>query len=90
MQDTEKTEKGARRGYYGEYGGRYVPEALIPPLTELEEAMERIMPSREYRERLHDLLVNYCGRPTPVRRTESPGTLSLTPIMPLSQICPSR
>ena len=66
MQDTEKTEKGTRRGYYGEYGGRYVPEALIPPLTELEDAMERIMPSREYRERLHDLLVNYCGRPTPV------------------------
>lgn len=43
-----------------------VPEALRPPLMELEEAMDSIMPSREYRDALQDLLVNYAGRETPL------------------------
>lgn len=34
---------------------------------ELEEAMDSIMPSREYRDALQDLLVNYAGRETPSR-----------------------
>lgn len=54
------------KGYFGEYGGRFVPELLIPPLLEVEKAMEEIMPSREFQEELDDLLANYAGRPTPL------------------------
>lgn len=55
-----------RPGYFGEFGGRYVPETLMPPLVEVEEAVRTILPSREYQERLHTLLAEYCGRETPV------------------------
>lgn len=41
-----------KEGYFGNFGGRFVPEALRPPLMELEEAMDSIMPSREYRDAL--------------------------------------
>ena len=55
-----------KEGYFGNFGGRFVPEALRPPLMELEEAMDSIMPSREYRDALQDLLANYAGRETPL------------------------
>ena len=55
-----------RPGYFGEYGGRYVPETLMPPLLEVEEAVRTIMPTREYREKLSGLLAEYCGRETPL------------------------
>ena len=55
-----------RPGYFGEFGGRYVPETLMPPLLEVEEAVRTILPSREYRERLGRLLEEYCGRETPI------------------------
>ena len=55
-----------KEGYFGNFGGRSVPEALRPPLMELEEAMNSIMPSREYRDALQDLLVHYAGRETPL------------------------
>ena len=34
-----------KKGYFGEFGGCFVPELLMPPLQELEEAMRDIMPS---------------------------------------------
>lgn len=55
-----------RPGYFGEFGGRYVPETLMPPLQEVEEAVKKILPSREYRETLRGLLEEYCGRETPI------------------------
>ncbi|MGN0868108.1 MAG: tryptophan synthase subunit beta [Akkermansia sp.] len=55
-----------RPGYFGAYGGRYVPEILMPPLTELEEAIADIMPSAAFRERYEELLHDYCGRETPL------------------------
>ena len=54
------------KGYFGEFGGRYVPELLIPPLDELERAMEEILPAPAFQEELQDLLVNFAGRETPV------------------------
>lgn len=56
----------SRPGYFGPYGGRYVPETLMPPLLELEEAIGRIMPTAAYQDTLRDLLCDYCGRETPV------------------------
>lgn len=60
-----------QKGYFGTFGGQFIPEALMPPVTELEEAMKTIMPSKEYQDELRDLLVNYAGRETPL--THCPG-----------------
>ena len=52
--------------YYGEYGGCFVPELLMPPLLEVDQAMRDILPTKEFQNELHDLLFNYAGRPTPL------------------------
>lgn len=54
--------------YFGRFGGKFVPELLIPPLTELEEAMRTIMVSEEFRSELALLLRDYVGRPSPLYR----------------------
>ena len=41
-----------KKGYFGEFGGQFVPELLMPPLRELENAMETIMPEASFREEL--------------------------------------
>ncbi len=60
-----------KKGYFGKYGGQFVPELLIPPLRELEEACRTILPSREFRSELSGLLRDYAGRPTPMTRCET-------------------
>ena len=55
-----------KKGYFGEFGGCFVPELLMPPLQELEEAMRDIMPSPTFQEELDDLLRNFAGRETPL------------------------
>ena len=54
------------RGRFGEYGGFYVPEVLIPVLEELEEAFYRFYEDRQFVTELSDLSKNYAGRPTPL------------------------
>jgi tryptophan synthase beta chain len=53
-----------RHGRYGRYGGRFVPETLMPALLELEEAYRRINREREFKDELAWYLKNYVGRPT--------------------------
>jgi len=64
-------------GFFGEFGGRYVPETLIAALDELTEAYPRISQSSAYVKQLDDLLTHYAGRPTPLtfaaRMTEDLG-----------------
>ncbi len=55
-----------RRGYFGEYGGRFAPETLMAPLEELEAAFARWRRDRGFRAELADLLRSYAGRPTPL------------------------
>ncbi len=55
-----------RRGYFGEYGGRFAPETLMAPLTELDEAFRRWIANRGFRRELGELLRSYAGRPTPL------------------------
>jgi tryptophan synthase beta chain len=55
-----------KKGYFGEFGGQFVPEMLMPPLRELEAAMQGIMPSDKFRAELDDLLRNFAGRETPL------------------------
>jgi tryptophan synthase beta chain len=53
-------------GRFGDYGGYYVPEVLIPVLEELEEAFDRFSVDREFVAELDQLSRNYAGRPTPL------------------------
>ena len=53
-------------GHFGKYGGRYVPEALMSPLIELERAYLAARRDRKFTARLRDLMTNYAGRPTPL------------------------
>ncbi len=55
-----------RKGYFGDYGGRYVPEVLMTPLAELEEAYRRHAREPGFRRELEDYLRHYAGRPTPL------------------------
>ncbi|MFH1483469.1 MAG: tryptophan synthase subunit beta [Chloroflexota bacterium] len=55
-----------RRGYFGPYGGRYVPETLIPALQELEREYSRARREPAFWQELEGLLRDYAGRPTPL------------------------
>lgn len=57
-----------RRGRYGAYGGRFVPETLVGPLEELEEAYREASGDPGFRRELEGLLASYVGRPTPLTR----------------------
>lgn len=54
------------KGYFGPYGGRFVPETLMAPLDELSKAYDKWSRKRVFRNRLRDLLTHYAGRPTPL------------------------
>jgi tryptophan synthase beta chain len=53
-------------GYFGPFGGRYVPETLIHALEELEDAYERYKDNPEFVEELDSLARDFVGRPTPL------------------------
>jgi len=53
-------------GYFDAYGGRYVPETLMEPLTELETAYGEVLKDEGFAEELKGLLSEYVGRPTPL------------------------
>lgn len=55
-----------RKGYFGDFGGCFVPESLVPPLQELEAAMAKFLPDPQFQTELSDLLCNYAGRETPL------------------------
>ncbi|MEX0773332.1 MAG: tryptophan synthase subunit beta [Balneolales bacterium] len=54
------------RGYYGKYGGKFVPEILIPALEELEVAYEMAKSAPWFKQDLNQLLKEYVGRETPL------------------------
>jgi len=55
-------------GYFGEYGGCYVPELLLPPLQELDQGLREIVKSDSFQGEFRGLLRDYVGRPTPLTR----------------------
>jgi len=55
---------------FGEYGGRYVPETLIPALDELAAAWEEAKHDPAFREELDELGRTYVGRPSPITRAD--------------------
>jgi len=54
------------RGYFGEFGGRYVPETLVEPVEELERAYLEARDDPEFTAEVDRLLEHYVGRPTPI------------------------
>ncbi|MGQ9622368.1 MAG: tryptophan synthase subunit beta [Candidatus Caldatribacteriaceae bacterium] len=65
------------KGFFGEFGGRFVPETLVHPLEELEEAYEYYRHDPDFERELRMYLETYAGRPTPLtfaaRLTETLG-----------------
>jgi len=58
--------KVSEAGYYGPFGGAYIPEMLFPNVEELRKMYLTLIDSKEFQEEFHDLLKNYVGRPTPL------------------------
>jgi tryptophan synthase beta chain len=54
------------RGYFGEFGGRFVPETLVEPIEELEREYFAVRDDPAFKAELDRLLKDYVGRPTPV------------------------
>lgn len=55
-----------KRGHFGEFGGRYVAETLMPALLELETAYQKVSRDRRFHEEFDVLAKDYVGRPTPL------------------------
>ncbi|MDA9328808.1 tryptophan synthase subunit beta [Flavobacteriales bacterium] len=53
-------------GYYGKFGGAYIPEMLYPNVEELRENYLKISQEPEFKKEFDDLLKNYVGRPSPL------------------------
>lgn len=60
-----------KKGYFGDFGGRFAPELLMPPLLELEGAMEQIMSGEAFQKEFAGLLRHYVGRPTALYRCDN-------------------
>ncbi len=65
-----QTIKVDEHGYYGEFGGAYIPEMLHPNVEELKEQYLKIMYSPEFQKEFQQLLQDYVGRPTPLYYAE--------------------
>ena len=55
-----------KKGYFGQYGGRFVPETLMPALQELEAAYSKAQKDKSFQMELKHLQAAYIGRPTPL------------------------
>ena len=64
--NANSTDVPDERGYFGNYGGRFVPETLMPALDELQEAYQLAMDDPEFHQELAYLQATYTGRPTPL------------------------
>ena len=54
------------KGFYGNFGGAYIPEMLYPNVEELRQNYLKITAEPEFQEEFHALLKDYVGRPTPL------------------------
>lgn len=55
-----------KTSHFGKFGGRYVPEMLIPALEELEKTYDEAKKDKKFQREFKHLLKTYCGRPTPL------------------------
>ncbi|KAA3617433.1 MAG: tryptophan synthase subunit beta [Calditrichaeota bacterium] len=59
------------KGYFGQFGGRFVPETIMPALIELEKAYKLITPTKDFKDTFAEFLANWVGRPTPLYFAEN-------------------
>ncbi|MCD8434425.1 tryptophan synthase subunit beta [Tenacibaculum dicentrarchi] len=59
-----------KEGYYGQFGGAFIPELLHPNVLELEDNYIKIIESKEFQDEYKALLKDYVGRPTPLYLAE--------------------
>lgn len=59
-----------KKGYYGGFGGAYIPEILHAAVEDLQKNYLKILKSKEFKEQYHYLLKNYAGRPSPLYYSE--------------------
>jgi tryptophan synthase beta chain len=59
-----------KNGYFGQYGGRFVPETLMRPVMELEAAYDRYKNDQKFKDEFAYYLEHYAGRPTPLFHAE--------------------
>ena len=64
---TEEQSYPNKRGYFGDFGGRFVPDTLMLPLTELENAYNELSKKQSFRDELDSILKNFVGRETPLQ-----------------------
>ena len=55
-----------KQSRFGVYGGQYVPETLMPAITELEHVYAKLRTDRNFQKEFHECLKQYVGRPTPL------------------------
>ena len=53
-------------GYFGQFGGKFVPETLMPALNQLESAYTEAKADTDFQQQFHQLCLEYIGRPTPL------------------------
>jgi tryptophan synthase beta chain len=70
MTSAQAAAQFARSGFYGTYGGRFVPETLIPALDELEQGWREARDDPAFGAELDELGHSYAGRPTPLTLAE--------------------
>ena len=58
-------------GRFGDFGGKYIPETLVPAIEELEENYQKIKSDKSFQNELDYYLKNYAGRPTPLYFAEN-------------------
>jgi tryptophan synthase beta chain len=66
----QRYEQPDEQGRFGDFGGQYVPETLLPALQELEQAYATLKEDQQFKEELRHLLKEYAGRPTPLYYAE--------------------
>lgn len=69
------------RGYFGEFGGRYVPEVLIAALDELEREMRAAFADTAFWDEYHQLLRDFVGRPSPLYEAQRYGSPGGAPLL---------
>jgi len=70
MKSAQKT-MPTRAGFFGDFGGKFVPETLMAPLEEFETAYRAARRDPAFRRELEDIFTNYTGRPTPLSEARS-------------------
>jgi tryptophan synthase beta chain len=63
--------KYPKNGKFGEFGGSYIPETLVPAVEELEQAYLKYKNDSDFKKELHYYLTQYAGRPTPLYYAEN-------------------